>query len=344
VPTYYDESVRQAPETWRSLRRRRARPPVPAGSPEIRVETFRSALEQAEQQFRAAASVDYDSRALNLYYGVSQAGRAVAAAATGLGQDEWTLQGHGLKARNLVAAGADVSLVIIKPDGDAIASFTRLSQVLGSPLPGRITLGELWPLMYETTLHVPLSATLYWPLHISLRERMGVGAHGIDNADIELPPTIMTVAVEQRPSLADFLDRYPALQGWRRLTLTGSEVGWQERGNPLRLQWELTELEARSEHVVGDRLARYRGHRLVFPAAEGQGAPLHPLMVWWAVLYALSMLTRYQPAEWTKLVDVNRSEQATAVEFVLDAALDVVPDLLDEAIDLVSERGVLATP
>ncbi|MGH3799867.1 MAG: YaaC family protein [Pseudonocardiaceae bacterium] len=55
----------------------------------MRVDTFRSALEQAEQQFRAAASVDYDSRALNLYYGVSQAGRAVAA---GLGQDESTLQ------------------------------------------------------------------------------------------------------------------------------------------------------------------------------------------------------------------------------------------------------------
>lgn len=83
---------------------------------------------------------------------------------------------------------------------------------------------------------------------------------------------------------------------------------------------------------------------MAFPAAEGQPAPLHPLMVWWAVLYALSMLTRYQPAEWTTLVDVNRSEQATAVEFVLDAALDVVPDLVDEAIDLVSERGGMAVP
>ena len=58
---------------------------------------------------------------------------------------------------------------------------------------------------------------------------------------------------------------------------------------------ELTELEARSEHVVGDRLAWYRGHRMAFSAAEGQAAPLHPLMVWWAVLYALSMLTRYHP-------------------------------------------------
>lgn len=55
-------------------------------------------------------------------------------------------------------------------------------------------------------------------------------------------------------------------------------------------QWELTKLEARSEHVVGDRLAWYWGHRMAFLAAEGQAAPLHPLMV------------------------CNRSEQATAVE------------------------------
>lgn len=64
----------------------------------------------------------------------------------------------------------------------------------------------------------------------------------------------------------------------------------------------------------------------------GEPAERHPLMVWWVVLYALSMLTRYEPAKWTKMIDVNRSEQATAIEFVLDTALDAVPDLLDEAI------------
>lgn len=50
----------------------------------------------------------------------------------------------------------------------------------------------------------------------------------------------------------------------------------------------------------------------------------------------LSMLTRYQPAQWTALIDVNRSERATALEFVLDVALAAVPDLVDEAIELVS--------
>lgn len=126
---------------------------------------------------------------------------------------------------------------------------------------------------------------------------MGVGAHSIDNAEISLPPTVVAVPVEERPQLADFLARYPALQGWRRRPPSGPEIGWPKRDNPLSLQWELTECEKRSKHVVGDRLSCYRGHRMAFPVVEGQAAPLHPLMVWWAVLYALSMLTRYHPAQ-----------------------------------------------
>ncbi len=92
-----------------------------------------------------------------------------------------------------------------------------------------------------------------------------------------------------------------------------------------------------SQHVAGDRLTRYRGHWLAFPTVAGVAVSLQPLMAWWAVLYTLSMLTRYQPAQWTNLIDVNQCGQATAIEFVLDAALAAVPDLLDEAIDLVAE-------
>lgn len=75
---------------------------------------------------------------------------------------------------------------------------------------------------------------------------------------------------------------------------------------------------------------------MAFPTVPGEAAALHPLMAWWGVLYALSMLTRFQPAEWTALIDVNKSHHATVVEFVLDAALAAVSDLLDEAVDFVS--------
>lgn len=95
VPTWFDLALRHPDESWRALRRRRATVPAAASSPE-RAATFRSALEQAEQQMRAAASIGYDSRALNLFYGLSQGGRALAAAAPGLSDQETRLRGHGL--------------------------------------------------------------------------------------------------------------------------------------------------------------------------------------------------------------------------------------------------------
>lgn len=37
---------------------------------------------------------------------------------------------------------------------------------------------------------------------------------------------------------------------------------------------------------------------------------LHPLMAWWAVLHALSMLARYQPAEWATHINIDDSPHA----------------------------------
>ena len=165
VPTFFDQSVRGPDEAWRSLRRRRTSPPVPPASPKAHADTFRGALEQAEQQFRAAASIGYDSCALNLYYGASQAGRALAPAASALGNEEWALSGHGLKCPGLANAGTDVSALSVRPEGGEGMSFRRLSRVLGSPLPGDVGLGALWPLLYERVCCVGLGAVVRtgWP-------------------------------------------------------------------------------------------------------------------------------------------------------------------------------------
>ena len=47
----------------------------------------------------------------------------------------------------------------------------------------------------------------------------------------------------------------------------------------------------------------------------------------------MSMLTRYRPKIWTDIVNVDTSAHAVPTEFVLDAALDSVPDLLAYALD-----------
>jgi hypothetical protein len=69
---------------------------------------------------------------------------------------------------------------------------------------------------------------------------------------------------------------------------------------------------------------------------EGHGIRLHPLMAWWAVLYTLSMLARYQPAEWAAHINIDASRHATTVETLLKRALVIVPALIAEAIDQVA--------
>jgi hypothetical protein len=57
---------------------------------------------------------------------------------------------------------------------------------------------------------------------------------------------------------------------------------------------------------------------------------LLPVLVWW-VLQGLSLLARYEPAAWRSALDLDRSPIADGFIYLLDAALEIVPDLLYEA-------------
>jgi hypothetical protein len=48
---------------------------------------------------------------------------------------------------------------------------------------------------------------------------------------------------------------------------------------------------------------------------------LHPFLALWAVLLALSSLARYKPASWAKMIDIDHSAEANAVEHILDESL-----------------------
>ena len=65
--------------------------------------------------------------------------------------------------------------------------------------------------------------------------------------------------------------------------------------------------------------------------------PVHPLIVWWSVLFALSMLARYEPDTWWTLIDVDHSTEANAVEHLLDIALDIVPEMILDILEDMSE-------
>jgi hypothetical protein len=91
--------------------------------------TYAAALEQAEQQFHAAARVATESRAINLFYGLAQAGRAVACAYADAGES-YQLRRHGITNKNLkqVSAKRFPSLTVQVDGPDS--SFRRLSELL----------------------------------------------------------------------------------------------------------------------------------------------------------------------------------------------------------------------
>src|SRR5271155_3741251 len=101
--------TRMDSDTFFFIRRTRAHPPGRARQEERRA-TYGTALEQFEELIKAAAAASPGVRPLPLFYALSQAGRAIAAANLSGG---WKLYGHGLSCPDLSVA--EVLDLEIKP-------------------------------------------------------------------------------------------------------------------------------------------------------------------------------------------------------------------------------------
>lgn len=302
------------------------------------------ALEQAEQQFRAASITGSDSRALNLFYGLSQAGRAIAAASHTLDDSSWSLQGHGIRTV-LGTPDREWDLITVRPiPKEERGSFVVLSKLLGSPSQGEASLRQLWQLLPELHYISPPGPEVVHPplVNLYLHHSLTMGVNGRTFLDVTPPDVVTRLSARRRPTPRDWLDTFPDLRPWRLSDelVAGSEPGtWPPAGQPLQLHRDLAEGERGSLEELQGGLAQYRGSPMLFPAIAGESAARHPLMLWWAVLHALSMLTRYSPAQWSAAIDVDASPSATDVEFILEAALAAVPDLIDETLGQVSASG-----
>ncbi|MGC4952992.1 YaaC family protein [Actinomadura citrea] len=335
---------------WQGLRATRWDPPAPAAKDKARRRTYVAALEQAEQLMRAAGRVGPASSPLLLFYGLSQAGRAIAAAAGELTGPDWLLDGHGIKATPgaLRSPGlAEITTVTDAPGRKG--SFARLSELLESPLwpegerdPVRLEL--VWdcipecrdlalsedPVARRTTLQIepemysrmdqnPIVPTPLWPLpdwvmdaedgHAALAEYLSVFVLGERAAQPYL------LASEGGPP--DF-ERH--VGGWGEIT-----VNWElPPGAPGGEAGKLAYLESFTRG--------YCGGRYLFPAITGRGQTMHPLMAWWAVLFVLSMLARYEPARWGAHIAVDSSPHAVTLERILGRAREVVPQVVAETL------------
>lgn len=152
---------------WGDLRSLRSLPPGYAGRDPQRRGVFSAALQQSEELLRGAEQLGYASRPLNLFYGLSQAGRAITAAGSpphfslpGEPDRAWLLKGHGIgvSGSSLDDPLEDILLRNQSPEplparsNKPLPAFPGLARVLGSDsLLQPVALVDLWAALPEAS-------------------------------------------------------------------------------------------------------------------------------------------------------------------------------------------------
>jgi len=349
MPLPYHRSVDDA---WRRLRTLRHEPPEHAHRGERR-DLFSTALEQSEQFFRAADAVGYETKPVMLYYGVSQAAQAVLAARRDPKGQQQTATSHGTDCPNRDQI-KNVGDLEISTTNARAGAFSMLAAALGSPvLAERTALRQLWVSLPEGVQLPPSGADDLFGA--ALLERHDYRRYGDAFADTtglsrvaklaHLPHVIMPLdlaEVERR-----IIERYPVLRNFHVMPKPDCpEVAWWLLLlDPPRLRASLSfDREGRPiEHAeklgmieMGPRAYAYPDGPSLWlpPVLSGNAAPLHPLVTWYAVLFALSELARYRPTTWAKAININTSADASALEHLVDAAHLACVNLIAELFDV----------
>ena len=303
-----------------------------------RRQTFAASMGQFEEQFNAAKVVTEATRPLNLYYGLAQAGMAIAAAHA---DDPWSFSRHGLSLTNRNGELADMT---VGPDSEG--GFQRVATATGSPLiTAPVRLGALWASLPEltdagmlpgsdTSAPIPLTADLT-PASVPSGRVFPSG----DVLDRDLLPV-------QNRWLLRFHEIMKAYPGTSGIAIPATQYAIsppddRARNWSIDLTWlgaqSATEMSAAELRGFFDKIApeyRYRDDRFLRPAIDENGtvAP-SPLMTWWLLLYSFSILARYEPRKWTQLLALDKTQTAVLLQYALAEALAAVPQLVLEALD-----------
>jgi hypothetical protein len=149
--------------------------------------------------------------------------------------------------------------------------------------------------------------------------------------------------LDDQRAINDLLANYPAASGAQVEAVDGliqrEQTPW---GFGVPIRWPAPPVDHSPEGPPPEFVAsevhnrvpqyRYRQEHWLIPRVGERNDQLPALLVWWVLLFALSVLARYEPAVWRNALDPDQSELAVPLEELLDEALVVVPDLLSEAI------------
>lgn len=348
VPTtLYSASLMTARESWRAIRTIRAEPDDVLAhvlGENARKQEFHMALEQAQQQFAAAERVGYESRPLNLFYGISQAGRAITAGSSQLGRGtdhRWDGQGHGLEFAVNIPDGLFSTPVRGSPKENDTDLFSLVSIATESPRDFEsIEFGAIVSQLLDYAMAFQEPGNYLRPI-VDADARPGEPNSFPTDVEIRGLDLIWRTSASL-DEVREYLGNYPALDGLEVALDDGGDVRWGPNGGCFVRIENGDRLLPRSSGGFVYRLREatiYRRTPVLPPRAGASAEALRPLMAWWLALYALSMLARYSPRKWTKTLSLAESSVASRVEFLLDTAIDAVPELIYEELKRLSQAG-----
>jgi hypothetical protein len=293
---------------------------------------YGTALGQFEELLAAATGSSPASRPLPLFYALSQAGRAIAADRA---DEPWRLRMHGLGTPDLDGQIFDVSVCRHQSE-DNVDSFAGVARATGGvAFEGAVTIGALWSSLPEIVELLPASVEP-GPIPLLLVPDRSTA----DNIRLRTDPghvyaTIVGFEGTSEELVKCLAKDYPRSGGAERYAPqnTASIQNHTDYGSGFLFRWE-TDTTTINGHIdLLDRVAPGGdgfGPRWIRPAVGG--VALSSLLTWWALLFGLSMLARYEPAGWATALDVESSELAVPLEELLDIALDRVPELIFDAL------------
>ncbi len=302
----------------RQLRASRSDPPGAAASEMERRATYGASLQQFEELLAAARDVGPASKPLLLFYALSQAGRALVAAH---GTGDFRVRGHGLQQGGPVPENLLAFPIRLAPRRDGTDAFGAVRRVLGAgACPESTQIGAVWAALPRSYAIPDTSWEDTWRPALSFDVRRRDERFGGRVLGAGSNPLVMFDDV-----LVDLRRSYP--------TLPAETYGVMlEVSRDLGPGSWMADIEWPSEAASLDEVLLEGGDddRWLLPGLAAGQAPQPQLVLWWILLFGLSLVARYEPDAWAKSLHVERSGLAVPLEAMLDGAQEAVPQLVHE--------------
>jgi hypothetical protein len=293
---------------------------------------FCAALQQFDELLMASERSGPASAPLPLFYALSQAGRAIAAARCD--DERWDFAGHGIKATDAGTLGSTTIQPSHRRKGSAgTDAFSVVSDATGSPpIRDAVELGRVWasvPGRFER-------ATGLGEEHFEALLLVPVGpGRPAYMAEISVAEAMLPEEADREVALERRLAEYPdargvwAFAGHRITTPPGGSataafsIWFHASGQTPGLQRPLSSVG----HAMFGEDERY-----LRPQLNDAGDLPTPLMSTWLILYGLAHLARYRPAAWTGALNRDASSLAVPIERGLSWMRETLPRQIVHAI------------